>query len=204
MLSKAHPSIAVLHADAGVLARHLGRLLTPRDYARAEETLELMPVAADNRAFAGWHEQEFERMLDAVAGLALTFVVAPDVVGSHERTLDLWHAWAPRIRDRGLVPAFVLQDGWTETPEDAGAAFLGGGDEFKLGPVGAAACQDAIARGLWLHVGRVNSAQRTAIAGSLGASSFDGTGYSRFSRAYLRTGLQLAAAPAPTRMEGIA
>ena len=53
--------------------------------------------------------------------------------------------------------------------------FVGGSTEFKLGPVAAALCQEAKARGLWVHVGRVNSRKRLRYSASIGADSADGT-----------------------------
>jgi hypothetical protein len=53
--------------------------------------------------------------------------------------------------------------------------FVGGSDDFKLGPVAAALVAEATARGKWSHVGRVNSRKPLRYATLIGADSADGT-----------------------------
>jgi hypothetical protein len=202
LLSCAHPSYAAWHGEVEPrLARHLGRLLTPRDRTQARESLELGPVAADNRAFAAFDARLFGELLDMVAGLPLWWVACPDVVGDAAATDERWREWAPRILERGLRPAYVLQNGVREIPADAAAVFVGGDDALKDGPEGLAAIRAAQRRGLPVHVGRVNTGRRIRYAGAIGADSFDGTKYARWSRTYLRQGLEHAASGRQGRLE---
>lgn len=168
--------------------RELGRLLTPRHYSAAGDTVaEAIPVAADNDCFQGLDEPAFLGMLEALMPVAgeLLFATAPDVVGDADATLERWARWAPRLRRRGFRPALVLQDGMTiaRLPADAEALFIGGSTEWKLGPEAAAITAHAAARGVWVHMGRVNSYTRARYALELGCASVDGSGWARFKTA---------------------
>ncbi len=55
------------------------------------------------------------------------------------------------------------------------AAFIGGSTAWKLGPAAADLAAQARARGLWVHMGRVNSLRRLRHAASIGCHSADGT-----------------------------
>jgi hypothetical protein len=106
------------------------------------------------------------------------FAVAPDVVGDAAATLRRSRPYLARIRELGYPVAYVLQDCQEDVPvpwDEIDAVFVGGSDAFKLGPVAAALCREARARGLWVHVGRVNSGKRLIYAVSIGAGSADGT-----------------------------
>lgn len=192
LTTAAHPTmLAYRQAPHG---SHLGRLLTPRHYNAAQATAAAgIPWAADNDGFQGVDPARFAAMLDAITGLpGCAFVTAPDVVADHAATVDAWQDWAPRIRDAGHPPAFVLQDGLDgpdDVPDDAGAVFVGGTTAFKLGDVAAATVAGARARGLWAHMGRVNSFQRIAYAAQIGCDSVDGTKYARFRRTHLPNAL---------------
>lgn len=125
----------------------------------------------DRAAWAGW----LRRMV-SVEGCI--FAVVPDVVGSHRSTKRLWRRWAGFVRHLGYVPAFVAQNGChvEAVPWDsAGAIFLGGDDTFKLGPDAERITRHAVACGIPVHMGRVNSYKRLALAASWGCSSTDGT-----------------------------
>jgi hypothetical protein len=163
---------------------NVGRLLGPRD---RKPDVEGLPWAADNDAFNGFAEERYLRMIEAIKGApGCLFVTAPDVVGDRDGTLELWQLWSPLIADRGLPPAYVLQDGedGTTIPLSAKAAFLGGTTEYKMGEQGWQAAQAARARGLSLHVGRVNTLRRIRHAQRLGADSIDGTKWSLFMDTY--------------------
>lgn len=83
-----------------------------------------------------------------------------------------------KIRALGFPVALVLQDGQQDVPipwDEIDAVFVGGTDQFKLGRVAARLCQEAKARGKWVHVGRVNSLKRLRYSVSIGADSVDGT-----------------------------
>lgn len=53
--------------------------------------------------------------------------------------------------------------------------FLGGTTEWKLGPDARAITADARERGVWVHMGRVNTLRRITQARDMGCSSVDGT-----------------------------
>ena len=202
LASKAHGTLVrVRDRQDPVVRGHLGRLLHPLDGSRVQDSLDAgFPVAADNRAFVGFEEDKFRALLVRVAGMPLLFVTAPDVVGDAAATDALWREWAPVIAAHGLRAAYVAQDGYREAPADAGAVFIGGSTEFKLGPVGERAARDAKDRGLWLHVGRVNTMRRLSYCKTIGADSVDGTQWSMFTDTYIAGGLAACTMGAQARL----
>jgi hypothetical protein len=66
-----------------------------------------------------------------------------------------------------------------------GALFIGGSTEWKLGPQAETLIAYAKTRGLWVHMGRVNSQQRIWEGARKGVDSWDGTKYSRWSKRWL-------------------
>lgn len=116
-------------------------------------------------------------------------------IGDAQATLErfqLWHGWISH-----LPLAFVLQYGSEQpgmVPWDAGlqAVFIGGSDEFKLGPAAAGLVREARTRGLYAHMGRVNSVKRIEYAKSIGCTSIDGTGWTTWRKANLPRGLHAA------------
>lgn len=161
-------------------------------------TIGQTPVwAADNGCFGAFDRDGFLRMLDAIAAAPVRpkFVTVPDVVGSHERTLDRWHEWSREFQARGLPRALVLQNGIERmAPEHAvpwgivDALFIGGDDAFKLGGWVHWCIQFARRswshgrEGIWCHMGRVNSVKRLRHAIRIGCDSCDGSGMARFPR----------------------
>jgi len=146
--------------------------------------------AGDNGAFSGFEEDKFTAMLAKHwwAKDRCLFVTAPDVVGDHAATAELFREWEPRIREYGYPVALVAQDGLTPdtTPwPDIDAVFIGGTTRWKLGADAAHILQEARLRGKWLHMGRVNTKRRLIYAAALGCDSVDGSGWSRFPRAML-------------------
>ena len=72
----------------------------------------------------------------------------------------------------------TLQDGQEHLPVSwqlCDAAFIGGSTPWKLGPAAADLAAQARARGLWVHMGRVNSLRRLRHAVAIGCRSVDGT-----------------------------
>lgn len=197
LVAKAHPTLAALHAQFP----NVGRLVVPKDCARVDETAALgAEWAADNAAFSGFDERRFVRMLDAIEGVpGCRFVVAPDVVGDARATLGLFlREWAPRIRAKGLPVALALQDGLRpdRVPWDAlDAVFVGGSTEWKCGPDAAEIVARAKRRGLWAHMGRVNTLSRFRYAKAIGCDSVDGSGYSKWTNTLVPRGSAWAAAP---------
>jgi len=87
----------------------------------------------------------------------------------------LFEEYAPLLWRHGLPPAYVLQEPGVEYDHawipwgSTRALFIGGAtNEFKLGPEVEAIVAEAHARGLWVHMGRVNSLRRLAYAASIG------------------------------------
>lgn len=177
---------------------HLGRLVTPSHYWRVADTAhEGFPWGVDNDAFNGGLDREkFAHLLGLVEGLpGCRFVACPDVVGDARATAEKFSEWWHSISSRGLPVALVLQDGVEElgVPWDKIAAlFIGGTDEFKLGPVAADLAREGKQRGKWVHMGRVNSMMRIRYAAGLGCDSFDGTKYAKWRDTHLPKGLAAA------------
>ena len=157
----------------------VGHLIVPRQWGT---NLDLQPGcwAMDNGAFSGFDEGAFMRMLERFADRpGCLFVTAPDVVADAAATLARWPFWVRVLHGLGLPPAFVAQDGIvpTRVPWDGmGALFIGGSTAFKESPEAESLCALAKARGLWVHMGRVNSKRRIRLAQRFGVDSYDGTG----------------------------
>jgi hypothetical protein len=137
----------------------------------------------DNFCYSGFDAAAFVRMLERFHGRkGCRFVAAPDVVADAHQTLRRWPFWSQLIRGVGFVPALVAQDGLTvpDVPwSELGALFIGGSTEWKLGPQARTLCAYAKTRGLWVHIGRVNSRERIWHFARY-ADSFDGGQYSMF------------------------
>lgn len=178
----------------------LGRLVQPRSWNRIDTVARSgMPWGADNDALAGVNPDAYLRMLDVIARSPrdqLKFVAAPDavertpegIVGSWEGTLWLWRCWRPALVARELPPAIVLQDG--ATPEtvpwdELAAVFVGASTRWKLSRTAELLVRMARARGLWVHIGRVNTFGRLARVEAMGAHSFDGSQFSKFPDKYI-------------------
>jgi len=106
------------------------------------------------------------------------FATAPDVVGDAHATYERSLPFLSQIRALGYPAAYVGQDGqedfdppWAEFD----ALFIGGTTEWKLGPAAASLVAQALDRGKWVHMGRVNSRKRLRYAHSIGCHSVDGT-----------------------------
>lgn len=184
LVHTAHPQ-ALEHAGPG-----FGRLLSPRQYSRASDTAEAgIPWAADNDCFQRLDAKAYISMLLAIQDLpGCRFVVAPDVVGDWMRTRRLFNIWEAPIADTRLPVAYVAQDGQPATHlpwERIGALFVGGTTEFKLSVEAERLAREAKERGLWLHMGRVNSRKRFDYARAIGCDSIDGTSFSRFRNRWL-------------------
>lgn len=188
LVTTAHPQ-ALQHQGDG-----FGRLIQPRDYGRIEDTAAAgIPWAADNDCFQGLDPHAFTRMLDRIQGVpGCRFVACPDVVGDALATADLFELWAPAIARRGLPLALVAQDGLTvdspwlhDTWHRLDALFVGGTTGFKLGVEAERLIREAKTRGLWVHMGRVNSRRRFDYARALGCDSIDGTKFSKWRDTWL-------------------
>lgn len=166
---------AAARHDLGVLAQPASSVhLTARHYRL---------WAADNGCFSRGEDFDAGTYLAWLTRLPhrqrLLFAVAPDVVADHDATWARSELILPRIRRLGIRAAFVAQNGMENDPdlrwERFDALFLGGTTTWKLGEAAAALAAEARARGLWVHMGRVNSYRRLAYAQSIGCHSADGT-----------------------------
>lgn len=136
---------------------------------------------ADNGCFGkGFDEQKWFTWLEKHSDQSdnCVFATAPDVVEDASATLVRSAPWLQPIRSLGYPVAFVAQDGIEETfvPwPDFDCLFIGGSTEFKLGQIASHYVQDAKSRGMWVHMGRVNSLKRLRYAEYIGCDSVDGT-----------------------------
>ena len=135
-----------------------------------------LTYAIDNGAFSRFREKDFFALLELTKQHNdPMFVVCPDVVGCHDRTLALWHHYLPMLRGYQYPLAFVAQDGCTPdaVPDEADWIFVGGNDPWKMMNVHHFIGDRSV------HVGRVNSLKRLKICEELGVASVDGTGWMR-------------------------
>ena len=165
---------------SGKVRPGLPAMVTPRMYQLPPEGVRW---AADTGCYARPQDHDDGRYLawlervQEVAGPPL-FATAPDRYGDGPATLALALPMLPRIRETGAPAALVAQPGTTSrtVPWAAiDALFLGGPDAWKHGEDAYALAQEARARGLWVHMGRVNSWSRYELARSFGCHSVDGT-----------------------------
>lgn len=168
----------------------IGYLVKPRAYV-TREMLQLVPFfGVENDAFNGYDEARFFRMLELLSGYRekARFVPAPDVVGDFDKTLYIFGKMQPVLKDLGFPVAIVTQDGATvdRIPwSDVDALFVGGSNRHK-DRESRDLILEAKRRGLWVHVGRVNTRRRIRYCLELGVDTFDGTGFDRFSNRELR------------------
>lgn len=140
--------------------------------------------AMDNGAYSGLDAVAFINMLERYYGIpGCLWVTAPDVVGNADATLAKWPFWSRLLCGVGYPPALVAQDGLTvdRVPwDEIGALFIGGTTEWKLSADARTLVAYAKARGIWTHMGRVNTRGRHREAARWGVDSIDGTSYSMF------------------------
>ena len=132
--------------------------------------------AADNGCFsAKWDPTRWLAFLTRFASVPnCLFAVCPDVVGDAVATRTRWDEWAPTVRALGYPVAYVLQDGedGSTIPADADWLFIGGSTQYKLSTTVAGI---VAVTALPVHMGRVNSIRRLALAARFGCTSADGT-----------------------------
>jgi len=75
----------------------------------------------------------------------------------------------------------MVEDDVRDLLNDRVGIFVGGSTEWKLATM-AGWCRLAAEKNVWCHVGRVNSMQRIKTCQMAGATSFDGTNATRFSK----------------------
>jgi hypothetical protein len=187
--------------NSGFDSRDLGVLFTPRFTSGMDITEACLPWACDNDAFSAWNEQRYLWLLDRITYRpGCRFVVAPDVPFDAATTLRRFYEWLPALqvvwRDVNETEhqpiALAAQNGIEdmEIPwEHLGALFIAGTTRFKFSSTAADLVSEAHVRGLWTHLGRVNSERRIEYAKALGVRSIDGSGWARFTNAMLPRGL---------------
>lgn len=160
-------------------AGRLGAIATPLQGNRVND---FPSWCADNGCFSKGYPGDlaFLEWLAAKQPLASTckFATAPDVLGDAKATLERSKPFLPIIRALGFPAALVAQDGLEDlkVPWDTFTVlFVGGTTEWKLGPGAASLAAEAVRRGKWVHMGRVNSRKRLRYAESIGCGSVDGT-----------------------------
>lgn len=158
----------------------LGQMMNPNVGNRREPGVRIAVDAGtvkivDKRPVndPAWNAEKWERYLARMDGA--DFAVVPDWVCDAEKTDARWVEYLPVVLRLGHRPAYVLQNGCTGIPPEAEVVFVGGDDEFKDGPDAAALIAEAKARGLWVHMGRVNTLTRIRRAALRGCDSVDGT-----------------------------
>lgn len=160
----------------------VGQLLTPLTRYRLRDPER--PWAIDNGGFKRLDVVAFDALLKREAHHKdkCLFVSAPDIVGSAQRTLELFERWLPKLK--GWPVALVCQDGQEHLPipwDDIAAVFIGGSTLWKCSQHVEQIIRTAKLLGKWVHAGRVNDPQRWLHFERLEVDSCDGTGLARYS-----------------------
>ena len=147
-----------------------------------------VPYGLDNGCFKSFDEQSWNTLIREAEENHPLFITAPDLVGSAQRTIELFHVFKRKLH--GLPIALVLQDGiesvtipWDEI---SGGVFVGGTDAFKTSRECLNTLKTAGMLKKYIHIGRVNSARRiqdfVQAEKDYGfkVDSIDGSGMSRF------------------------
>lgn len=182
MIYLATPS--TIEAKNAMESGRIGAIVTPDSWTGANQVLGKFPWwAADNACFAKGDQFDADAWLAWLEVVrphqdACLFAVLPDVMGNANATLKRSAPYVDAVRELGYAPALVAQEGVSDTLipwDDLGAIFVGGKTEaFKFGE-GLAAAVEGTRRGLWAHMGRVNSFRRLRSAALAGIDSVDGT-----------------------------
>jgi hypothetical protein len=139
-----------------------------------------LPWAGDNCAFTGFEADRFSVWLERMIPYRSTclFIAVPDVVGDAVATLTSYAVWSQAME--GWPLAYVGQDGSEDydIPPSAAALFIGGSTTWKEGQAAIDMIRRGQARGLHIHIGRVNWWRRYSMFALLeGSEQFtcDGT-----------------------------
>ena len=164
------------------------QLRTPLTQYKKHDDLQWV---LDNGCFSNFKVKIWVKMVDdAIHDSNCLWFTMPDIVGNHEKTLQLFHDWKNRFAK--IYPkkikkfAFVLQDGCTidSIPwYDIKCVFLGGPTKFKYSRIAYEILEEARKRNKWVHIGRVNTKGRIVYFYDI-ANSIDGTGLSKYSHMY--------------------
>ena len=148
--------------------------------------------ALDNGVYADWakgqewNQDKFISMLNTYAESA-DWIVIPDAVGDWWETARMFMIWYQPLLEYKRPLLYVAQDGIQQNDyatvrgmtERGVGIFVGGQNDFKLTHSQniARICKENNAT---CHIGRINSAKRVRMCWNWGATSFDGSGMSRF------------------------
>lgn len=174
---------------AALRAAGWGLMISARGVHRDEGFTDLV---LDNGAWTSHTKGEpfnvdaFKKVVE-IFGDRSRWVVLPDIVEGGLASLAFSLSWLEWCLARCPSVMLAAQDGMTPldlAPHIGGrvGVFIGGSDDFKIGPPlddFAAAAHEA---GTELHVGRVNSVRRINRCRDVRAHSFDGSGPSRFNK----------------------
>jgi hypothetical protein len=171
--------LAECEAEIGV---PVGQLLTPLTRYRLRDPDR--PWAIDNGGFKNLDVDGLKALLarEAHHKDKCLFVAAPDIIGSAQRTAELFSQFWSMLR--GWPVALVCQDGQESIPipwDDIAAVFIGGSTSWKCSPHVEQIIRTAKILGKWTHAGRVNDPQRYLHFERMGVDSCDGTGLARYS-----------------------
>lgn len=160
----------------------VGQLLTPLTQYRLRDPAR--PWAIDNGGFKKLDIPGLKSLLKREEHHRenCLFVAAPDIVGSAQRTLELFELFRPMLV--GWRVALVCQDGQECLPipwSDIAAVFIGGSTNWKCSIHAEQIVRTAQLHGKWVHAGRVNDPARWQHFEDLGVNSCDGTGLARYS-----------------------
>ena len=152
------------------------------------------PWAVDNGCFGQFDPHAYLRLCARIRQLdrhAFRWLVIPDVVADHRATVRRFLIWYPILRRMGFAPdelAFVLQDGAEAGPlpqQEVLHYFIGGSTAWKESQHPRQIAARIVysygkEHGWTIHMGRVNTRRRLAIARACFADSVDGTGLLRY------------------------
>ena len=153
----------------------LGFIATP---AQGQTPDEGVDWCADNGCFSDkWKPNKWLDWLQQQP-TTMRFAVCPDAVADATKTTLLFEQWQPVMEQLGVPVAYVAQDHVTSNMipwDNIDTLFIGGTTEWKLSAHSTQLVTEAKQRGLWVHIGRVNSYKRLRWADNIGADSCDGT-----------------------------
>lgn len=169
-----------LNQCASELGCRVGQLLTPLTRYRLRSP-ELF--ALDNGGFKYPDPNGLLRLMEREHRHrdSCLFVACPDIVGSAQRTVEVFKVWRPKLD--GWKVAFVCQDGQEHLPipwEEIDAVFIGGSTAWKCSSHVEQIIKTAKLFGKWVHAGRVNDPIRYKHFEDLGVDSCDGSGLARY------------------------
>lgn len=188
-----HPQTWITEAQ---YRKHCGCFRSPKQSSYIPFLCENKYVwACDNDCFVGYNPRRIKYFLEAYQDYAsyCTFFNCPDSlakingvdVGNAKETLERFLEWEPIIHRLGWRCAFTIQNGMEKYPipwDECDAIFIGSSDDYRYGTHRSYILEvisEARRLKKWVHVGRVNTINKICYWRDAGASSFDGTKFTR-------------------------